>query len=133
MNDRLPKSAAFFFLKQILCGPVYSTFIRSNGINSPNEELLQGHNGDVQTYDFSVKAKVYFVRPRAVYNSAWAWWMLRQHKSSRWYCACVELIRPHSSTVEYTQCFQLSNFVTKFGNFSDYPSNFLPKGTEKQS
>ncbi len=35
----------------------------SNGINSPNEEPLQGHNGDDQTYDLSVKAKVCFVRP----------------------------------------------------------------------
>ncbi len=70
-----------------------------------------------------------FLRPhgRCVYNSAWARWMLRPRKSSRWYYACVELIRPHSSTVVYTQCFQLSNFIAKFGNFSDYPSNFLPK------
>ncbi len=45
-----------------------------------------------------------FLRPRGrcAYNSACTTWMLRQRKSRRWYCVCVEVVRPHSSAVEYT-------------------------------
>ncbi len=61
-----------------------------------------------------IKAKVYFGRPhlhtvirralvadsRAPRLSAGNF--LRPRKSSWWFCACVELVRPHSSAAEYT-------------------------------
>ncbi len=42
------------------------------------------------------------LRGRCAYNSACARYVETERKSSRWYCACVELVCPHSSPVKYT-------------------------------
>ncbi len=64
-----------------------------------------------------IKAKVYFGRPRTVLITPFsssrgladsraprpsAGNFLRPCKSSWWFCACVELVRPYSSVAEYT-------------------------------
>ncbi len=64
-----------------------------------------------------MRIKVYFGRPCTVLITSFsssrgladsraprpsAGNFLRPRKSSQWYCACVELVRPHSSTAEYT-------------------------------
>ncbi len=64
-----------------------------------------------------IKAKVYFGRPRTILITSFsssrgladshtprpsAGNFLRPRKSSWWFCACVELVRPHSSAAEYT-------------------------------
>ncbi len=62
-----------------------------------------------------MRNKVYLGRPPTVLITSFSSWLadsraprpsagnfLRPRKSSWWYCACVELVRPHSSAAEYT-------------------------------
>ncbi len=64
-----------------------------------------------------MRNKVYFGRPRTILITSFsssrgladshaprlsAVNFLRPRKSSWWYCACVEVVRPHSSAAEYT-------------------------------
>ncbi len=76
----------------------------------------QRHTSHTHT-QIRIKAKVYFGRPRTVLITSFsssrgladsraphpsAANFLRPRKSSWWSCACVELVRQHSSAAEYT-------------------------------